>query len=109
MRRVYAIEELTAPFSEPLSSMTFTDLVDNFLEIINFLIPLIVMVVLVVLIWKLIDMFIISAGDQQALTNGKRTVVIAVVALVVVLSIWGILALLRASIFAPDTPILIPV
>jgi len=93
-------EKLLAPFVEPISSMTFAELVEDILiDIIEALIPLIIVVIFVVLIWKLIDMFIMNPGDQQALTNGKRTVVIAVVALVVVLSIWGILALLTASVF----------
>ena len=80
--------------------MTFADLIDLFLDIIyNSLIPLIIVVIFVVLAWKLIDMFIINAADEQARTNGKRTIIIAVLVMVVVLSIWGILNLLRATVF----------
>lgn len=80
--------------------MTFDSLVEDVLiNLINTLIPLIVTAILVVLIWKLISMFIINAGDPQALMDGKRTVVIAVIALVVILSIWGILNLLIGSVF----------
>ena len=92
--------ELGPPLIEPTTDMTFENLVDLFLDIIyNSLIPLIIVVIFVVLAWKLIDMFIINAADEQARSNGKRTITIAVLALVVVLSIWGILSLLQVTIF----------
>ena len=94
------VAEVFKIFNEPVSSMTFAELVENtFIDIINILVPLIIAVIFAVLVWKLVDMFIINAGDQQARTNGKRTVVIATVSLVVVLSIWGILNLLINSVF----------
>ena len=99
LKTAYA-ETLGPPTIEPTTNMTFADLVDLFLELIyGSLIPLIIVVIFVVVAWKLIDMFIINVADEQARTNGKRTITIAVLALVVVLSIWGISALLRTSVF----------
>ena len=83
-----------------VEGMTFADLVDLFIGIINdSLIPFILVLIFIFFAWKLIDMFIINVADEQARTNGKRTIVITIIVLVVVLSIWGILNLLRASIF----------
>ena len=98
-KKVYA-EMLVPPTIEPTTDMTFADLVDLFLELIyGSLIPLIIVVIFIVFAWKLIDMFIINAADEQARSNGKRIITIAVLALVVVLSIWGILSLLQVTIF----------
>ncbi len=97
--RVHA-ETLGPPNIQPTSDMTFENLVDLFIELIyGSLIPLIVVTIFVVLAWKLIEMFIINAADEQARSNGKRTVTIAAFVMVIVLSIWGILAMLRATVF----------
>ena len=77
----------------------FADLVDVIIGLINSLIPLLMGVLFVVLIWKIIDAWVINAGDENKRTEGKRFVVAAVIAFVVMLSAWGIVAILRNFVF----------
>lgn len=78
---------------------TFSELVNFFLGIVNQLIPLVFGVVFVYLVWKVLDAWVFRAGDENARTEGKQTVLVAVLVLVVMVSAWGIVALLRRSLF----------
>ena len=99
MKRVYA-EDLGPPSFTSTTDMTFADLVSFFLELIyDTLIPFIIGIIFIYVAWKLIDTFVINVADEGARTAGKRTLTAALIALVVVLSIWGILALLINSVF----------
>jgi|AntRauTorckE6833_2_1112554.scaffolds.fasta_scaffold00021_92 hypothetical protein len=92
--------DLTPPFIESATSMTFQDLIDTFLQIINeVLIPILLTVTLAVIIWKVIEMLLLHPGDEQARTSGKRVIVLGVIVMTVILSVWGIVALIRTSIF----------
>lgn len=79
--------------------MTFASLVSKVIEFINVLIPAIFAVLFVYLIWKVIDSWILHAGDQNRREEGRRYLVAAVIAFVVMISAWGIIGLIRASIF----------
>ena len=76
----------------------FSDLVGKFLELINLTIPLIFAVTLVVVIWKVVQAWIIGGGDPSSIEAGKKTVLVAVIALTVMASIWGIVRLLQDSL-----------
>ncbi len=78
---------------------TFAGLVGVFLSIINVLIPAVFALTFVVLVWGIIKAWILNAGDAQEIEQGKRLVVIGVVVLVIMSGIWGILELLRRSLF----------
>lgn len=77
----------------------FSDLVATFIEIISLLIPLIFAVTLLVIVWKVIDAWIINGGDEAKVQEGKHTVFVGILALVVMSGIWGILAVLQSSLF----------
>lgn len=92
--------DLTPSFIESATSMTFQDLIDTFLSIINeVLIPILLTVTLAVIIWKVVAMLLLHPGDEQMRSDGKRVIVISVIVMTVILSIWGIVALIRTSIF----------
>lgn len=78
---------------------TFAELVGVFLGLINLLIPLVFSVAFLVIVWKIVDAWVINAGDESKRAEGKATALIGVVVLVVLVSVWGILTLLRNSIF----------
>lgn len=78
---------------------TFAQLVDVFLGLINLLIPLIFSIAFLVIVWKIVDAWVINAGDEAKRAEGKATALVGVIVLVVLASIWGILTLLRNSIF----------
>lgn len=77
---------------------TFADLVHKLLDLISLTIPLIFAITLLVLIWKVIDAWILNAGDTSKIEEGKQTVLIGVIVLVVMTGIWGIVAILRSSL-----------
>jgi uncharacterized membrane protein len=92
--------DLTPDFLSNYDGMTFQDLVDRLLEIINeALIPVLLAVMLAVIIWKVTDMLLLNPGDEQKRTDGKRTILISVIVMAVIISIWGIVTFIRSSIF----------
>ncbi len=78
---------------------TFAELVNGLAEIFNLLIYAIVGVVFVVLVWKIFDAWVISAGDEKKRADGKQMAIVAVVVMVIMFTIWGIVGLLRRGIF----------
>lgn len=77
----------------------FSDLVAAFIEIITLLIPLIFGLTLLVIVWKVVDAWIISGGDETKVEEGKHIVLVGIIALVVMSGVWGILNILRYSLF----------
>lgn len=79
----------------------FSDLVNTFIEMISLLIPLIFAITLLVIVWKVIDAWIINGGDENKVQEGKHTAIVGIIALVVMSGIWGILRILQSSFFEP--------
>lgn len=77
----------------------FAELVDVFLSMISLIVPLIFSLALLVIVWKIIDAWVINAGDTNKIEEGKKYAVWGVLVLVVMSSIWAIVALLRNSLF----------
>ena len=77
----------------------FADVVDYFLNIISLIVPLIFAVTLLYIVWNVIDAWIIHGADEAKIENGRNTILIGVIALVVMTGIWGILNVLRSSLF----------
>lgn len=77
----------------------FRSLVELIIGLINIIIPAIFAVVFVYFVWKILDVWVLRAGEETAREEGKRYVIAAVVAFVVMVSSWGIVAMLRNSIF----------
>ena len=78
---------------------TFADIVNQFVGFLNSLIPLIFALTLLFIVWKVVDAWIINGGDQNKIEEGKKTVLVGVIALVVMSGIWGIIAILQKSLF----------
>lgn len=73
---------------------TPTDLrgvVNLFLDLINITLPVLAGIALLVFFKGLLDL-ILNAGDTKAIDAGKKTMVWGLVALFVMVSVWGILA-----------------
>lgn len=86
----------------PPGAGTITDygsLVNWIIGLINILIPAMFALVFVWIIWKIIDAWVIHAGDPGKREEGQRLAVTAVVVMVVAVSVWGIVNLLRVSLF----------
>lgn len=78
---------------------SFSGLVDFIVNIINILIPAIFGIVFLYLVFKIIDAWIIHAGDEKKLEEGKRLMTTAVIVFVLMVSTWGIVTLLKNSLF----------
>ncbi len=88
----------TLTFAAPAN---FGSLVDLFLQIIGVLVALVFALTFIVLVWGIIRTWIIHPGDESELEKGKQIVLWGIIAFVVMTSIWGILTLLKSSIFGP--------
>jgi Type IV secretion system pilin len=73
---------------------TFGGLVNFFIEFINIVITALLALAFLVLIWKIIDAWIIHADDEKKRAEGKSYALTAVIVFVVMVSVWGILQLL---------------
>jgi hypothetical protein len=78
---------------------SFAELVDMFLGFISLLVPFVFSLALLVIVWKVIDAWVIHAGDVKKIEEGKKYAVTGILVLVVMSGIWAIVRLLRSSIF----------
>jgi hypothetical protein len=78
---------------------SFAELVDMFLGFISLLVPFVFSLALLVIVWKVIDAWVINAGDVKKVEEGKKYAITGVLVLVVMSGIWAIVRLLRSSIF----------
>ena len=78
---------------------TYSGLVNEIIDIINVSITTLIAVLFVYFIWKMIDTWILHGGDQNKREEGKRYMVAAVVTMVLMVSTWGIIWLIRMSLF----------
>lgn len=76
----------------------FSQLVAFFIGIIKLIIPLLFGLSLLVIVWKVVDAWIINGGDESKIEEGKQTIFVGVIALVIMSSIWGILSILQNSL-----------
>lgn len=79
----------------------FSDLIAEFINIITLLIPLIFAGTLLIIVWKVIDAWVIHGGEESKIEDGKNTIIVGIIALVVMSGIWGILNILQSSLFEP--------
>ena len=78
---------------------TYSGLVAHILDFINLLIPAVFTILFLYFVWKVIDAWVINAGDESKRSEGRQHAITAVVVLVVMVSAWGIVAMIRQSIF----------
>lgn len=81
----------------PTTPTTFSELVTFALGFIQTFIGLIFVLVFVVIVWKIIDAWIIHGDESASRESGRSVAVTGVIILAIMAAIWGILALLQAS------------
>jgi hypothetical protein len=84
------------PSPEPT---TFAGLVDRFLEVISVAVPALFAIIFIYFVWKVIDAWVIHGGDATKRQEGKQHVLIGVLVFVLMVTIWGIVALVRNTLF----------
>ena len=83
----------------PTTPTTFQELVDFVIGFINILISALFGVLFLFLVWKIIDSWIIHADDEVKREEGKKYATAAVVVFVLMISAWGIVIMIKSSIF----------
>lgn len=83
----------------PPTPTTYSGLVAHIIDIINIIIPVLFGTLFVYFIWKVIDAWIINAGDEKKRGEGKQYATVAVIVFVVMVSVWGIVNMLKQSLF----------
>jgi hypothetical protein len=78
---------------------TYSGLVTEIISFINILIPALFAIVFVYFVWKVIDSWVINAGEDKSREEGKQYVMAAVIAFVVMITAWGIVAMIKQSLF----------
>lgn len=78
---------------------TFSELVSQFIDILSLIVPVLFSLSLLFIIWKLIDAWIIHSDEPTKIQEGKTVALIGIVVLVVMSGIWGLLRILRSSVF----------
>ena len=81
------------------SNMDFSGFVQLLLTIINTAIPALFAVTLAVVFWQVVKTWVISGGDPNSIKTGKSTIVVAIIALTVMASVWGLVNVLKTSLF----------
>ena len=76
---------------------SFKQVVGNILVFNQLLVAAIFTITFLVVVWKIVDAWILKGGDPEAIKKGKKTLIIAVIVLVVMSGLWGILGLLISS------------
>lgn len=69
------------------------------LGLINIIIPTILGLIFLFLVWKIIDSWIINAGDESKREEGKQYAMVSTIVMVLMLILWGLVAMLRRSVF----------
>jgi len=72
----------------------FGDALTQISGLINQLVPVLVAIALVFFLWGVVT-FILSAGDEEARSIGKHKMVWGIIALFVIVSVWGLVSLLN--------------
>ena len=80
-----------------MTPTTFAGLIATLIGIINKVIPVLVGLALVIFFWGLIQ-YIYESGDAHGHSRGRELIIWGLVALFIMVSVWGILALMREAL-----------
>ena len=77
----------------------FNEVVKFVIDFINILITVLFALLFLFVVYKIIDAWVINGGDEKKVEEGKKQVTVAVIVFVVMVSTWGIVGLIKNSIF----------
>lgn len=80
------------------SPSNFAELVSELVSMISLAIPALFAITIVFLTWKIILAWIIHADNENSVAEGRHIALAGVIALVVMVGIWGLLDILRRSL-----------
>jgi hypothetical protein len=74
-------------------------LLSIFEDLIEIIVKLLLALTFLTIAWGVVRTWIMSDGSAENIEKGKKIVTVGVIAFTIMLSIWGILSLLRSSLF----------
>ena len=73
--------------------MTFSSIVDKAINLANPFVGIIISVAVLYFLWG-VAQFVLSAGDEKKVEEGRKTMLWGIIALFVMIAMWGLVALL---------------
>lgn len=73
------------------------DFVDTVGTVVEMIVPIVSLIVIIYFFWGLAK-YVLSAGDAEKAAEGKSIMIWGVLALFVMVTIWGIIGFLQASV-----------
>ena len=80
------------------ANSNFSDLVDIFLNLILSVLPVVASLALLAFLWGLTKFIFRVGGDEKAIVEGKTLMIWGLIALFVMVSIWGIISFVSRDI-----------
>jgi hypothetical protein len=77
----------------------FKSLVNFLVNFIELLIVLVFALTFLAFMWGIVSGWIFGAGDEEGIKKGKDVATAGVIALVIMVSVWGIVYLFKTSLF----------
>ena len=77
----------------------FGDFITIINDLIALLIPFIFGLTFLTIAWGITRSWIMGGGESKQIEEGKKIITVGIIALVVMVSIWGIIKVLQASFF----------
>ena len=84
-------------FPAASTNLTIATLVQNILNFINTLLPTMVGIALVLFLFGIVR-YIANAGDGKVYRQGRQQILWGIVAMFVLVSVWGIIKLMQAAL-----------
>ena len=82
---------------------SLTDLIRAVGSLINIALPILVAIALLVFFWGLVKFISRVGGDEKAVEEGRNTMIWGIIALFVMISVWGIIYFVKRELYIPDT------
>jgi hypothetical protein len=86
-----------------MTPSSFAEVVQIFINIISAMVPAVGLLALFFFMWGGFQV-LLNSGNEQALAEGKKRLVYGIIALFVMVSVWGILEVLDNTFFAIQGP-----
>lgn len=83
----------------PVTPTNFTEVICLILDFISNLVPVIIGLTVITFLWGLAK-FILAAGDEKKIQDGKNLMVWGIIGIFVMVSVWGIVRIVYGSFFS---------
>lgn len=104
---VLASMPLLASAQTPVNTTFITGIIDNIKTILNAIIPLFIGVSVVFFFWNIVK-FVAGGADEATREESKKMMIWSLIAIVVMVSIWGLVGWLQSALGLGANPTITP-